>query len=772
MNISYQTKTMKHKKRIVAIIVSLAMCASLIPSVSGTTWNQAPQSGDRDYSPLTVGMFDQEYWNLLLAPGADQSKMNFSWHSDRSVDDIGIGFQERNNAATYTFVSGVTKENTLTTAGTAAQRSVRSYQINNVTLDGLKPATTYDYVLIQDGAPSEFFSFTTADPNNFSFYAMADIQIGADSGNRPHGESRNHEFHTQNWRAALSIARRIAPHGAFIMSAGDQVEAVGTQNATLAVYQGEYDLFTSPKQLSGLPIAPSVGNHDFHPMVLDHYNVPQNDANFNQFGTTNGVEFDYWFRHGNTFFLVLTVQGASSATWSGGANGATRFAKVREWATANEDATWKIAMFHYPPYSIYRADNDSGKSAVRNAFTPVLDEIGIDLVINGHCHNYNRTHHISGGTGSGLGTPILEQNWVDRKDGTVHEGEFGDQGVNQGAGGAGGTGWNDLGKKGFDAVLNPEGAVYFSLSTPSGSKFYHTNGTSGSGGGNPRVHSAKFNHQSELPHFSVIDVTENTVTFTTYQIEGKAGSSLGTGSGGSAPLPGGTGTGTTTPANVAQISAENGVSLVDTYTIIKCDCVLNGGRALCSCTEADILTYLGQEPAFAHIPSVEADGGNETDVKVSLIPQEQDIDDVRYDVEITWGDMEFYYDATEGVEEWAASDVDGVNNIVTVTNRAASGAIDAIIEYTDNGVTSLQKNDSTVKGSFYTTNANAQSDTDPAPIALITLSERVTSQTPESESVYFAFTGVPGNLYDRTMTSLVTVGTLTVSIMPAGYYVP
>ena len=474
---------LKHQRtsKTLAIILTISLLAALTTSVlAGFT---PPVEGDRDYSPSTVGVFDRGYWNLILSPGADESKMNFSWHSERNVQSVGIGFQKRGEADTYKFVAGTTRDNVATGVGDEEHWNTRTYQVNNVTLTGLEPSTTYDYVLVQDSAVSDFFSFTTTNPNRFSFYAMSDIQIGADSSNIPYGQVRsnvnglgdqyrNHEFHTENWKASLNIARRIAPHASFIMSAGDQVEAVGTQNGTFSVYQGEYDLFASAAELSSLPIATSVGNHDFHPMFLDHYNVPQNSENFNLFGTGNGVEFDYWFRHGNTYFLVLSVNAHSGADYT---MSATRRAKIVEWSAQNDDATWKIATFHYPPYSVYRAETDANKAAVRNAFNPLLEEIGIDLVINGHCHSYNRTHHINGGDGEAIGEPLKTQYWVDPSDGSMHYGEFGDDNSNQGAGNSTGTApeaggfnpaWNSTGKNGYTTVLNPNGIVYITLSTP------------------------------------------------------------------------------------------------------------------------------------------------------------------------------------------------------------------------------------------------------------------------------------------------------------------
>jgi len=62
---------------------------------------------------------------------------------------------------------------------------------------------------------------------------------------------------------------------------------------------------------------------------------------------------------------------------------------------AGSDATWKIAALHHPPYS---AGFQGSSDEARAAFSPILAELGVRLVLSGHDHDYQRTVPIDGVT--------------------------------------------------------------------------------------------------------------------------------------------------------------------------------------------------------------------------------------------------------------------------------------------------------------------------------------------------------------------------------------
>lgn len=58
---------------------------------------------------------------------------------------------------------------------------------------------------------------------------------------------------------------------------------------------------------------------------------------------------------------------------------------------ANSTATWKFAVFHFPPYN--------GKAPYENIqqeWLPLFDEFQVDMVFSGHMHYYMRSKPIKG----------------------------------------------------------------------------------------------------------------------------------------------------------------------------------------------------------------------------------------------------------------------------------------------------------------------------------------------------------------------------------------
>jgi 3',5'-cyclic AMP phosphodiesterase CpdA len=58
-------------------------------------------------------------------------------------------------------------------------------------------------------------------------------------------------------------------------------------------------------------------------------------------------------------------------------------------------ATWKIVAVHHPPYS---AGYQGSTEAAREAFSPLFEQHGVQLVLSGHDHDYQRSKVIDGVT--------------------------------------------------------------------------------------------------------------------------------------------------------------------------------------------------------------------------------------------------------------------------------------------------------------------------------------------------------------------------------------
>jgi predicted phosphodiesterase len=70
----------------------------------------------------------------------------------------------------------------------------------------------------------------------------------------------------------------------------------------------------------------------------------------------------------------------------------------REWLEATlsgTDARWRIVVVHHPPYS---AGYQGSDQAVRDTFVPLFERYGVQLVLSGHDHDYQRSTPIDGVT--------------------------------------------------------------------------------------------------------------------------------------------------------------------------------------------------------------------------------------------------------------------------------------------------------------------------------------------------------------------------------------
>jgi 3',5'-cyclic AMP phosphodiesterase CpdA len=61
----------------------------------------------------------------------------------------------------------------------------------------------------------------------------------------------------------------------------------------------------------------------------------------------------------------------------------------------SSDATWKIATMHHPAYS---GGYHGSSLDVREAFSPIFERYGVQLVLAGHDHDYQRSQSINGVT--------------------------------------------------------------------------------------------------------------------------------------------------------------------------------------------------------------------------------------------------------------------------------------------------------------------------------------------------------------------------------------
>jgi hypothetical protein len=150
-----------------------------------------------------------------------------------------------------------------------------------------------------------------------------------------------------------------------------------------------------PSMLRQTPPWPTIGNHETYSAdsggwfpYLDVFSTPTNGE---AGGVPSGTNRYYSFNYGNIHFVSLDAMTQSRAPDGPMAN----------WLRADLDANtnlWLIAFWHHPPYSKGTHDSDSEIELIemRQKIVPILEAHGVDLVLCGHSHNYERSFLING----------------------------------------------------------------------------------------------------------------------------------------------------------------------------------------------------------------------------------------------------------------------------------------------------------------------------------------------------------------------------------------
>ncbi len=224
------------------------------------------------------------------------------------------------------------------------------YQVHQAHLCGLVPGTAYSY---QVGAPGHFspvYTFrtapdVTANPDTeVVFGFVGDSRDGYDV-----------------WAQLVALLQQRSVD--LVLFSGDAV--------TFGITQPEWDTFFE----RGEPLFARV------PVVFAHGNHEVNAVNFYAQVVGPGDQENFGFDYGHAHITVAndTPEDASAIT------GAYRTAIAADFE-ASKAARWKLFMHHQPMWSA--STNHGSSLTLQDAWGPLVDQYRIDLVLNGHDHDY------------------------------------------------------------------------------------------------------------------------------------------------------------------------------------------------------------------------------------------------------------------------------------------------------------------------------------------------------------------------------------------------
>ncbi len=268
-----------------------------------------------------------------------------------------------------------------------------TYRDHTVSITGLTSETTYYYRFgtVNGGilGGGDGYRFTTSAPIGSSQAFSAWVVGDSGTGDASQRAVRD---------AMIAGTVGEAPH--LFLHVGDIAYEAGLDQEYTENFFDQYRTI-----LRSTPFWPSRGNHDADSSLASTQSGPYFEAfvvpTAGEFGgAPSGTQAYYSFDHHNVHFIVLNSADGDLEPPS----------TMLDWLEADLASTlqeWIVAVFHHPPYSKGSHDSDSGTDSAgrlvlaREYLLPILEAGGVDLVLSGHSHGYERSRLISGVYGYG-----------------------------------------------------------------------------------------------------------------------------------------------------------------------------------------------------------------------------------------------------------------------------------------------------------------------------------------------------------------------------------
>ncbi|MCH9685977.1 MAG: metallophosphoesterase [Deltaproteobacteria bacterium] len=248
---------------------------------------------------------------------------------------------------------------------------------HEVRLTGLSPRTVYYYAFGETGA-----SLNGQDTDHTFITALSPGQPGpvriwaiGDSGDV--GQEQDDVY--QAYRDLTGDQRTDV-----WLMLGDNAYSDGTddeyQEAVFEAY---------PALLRDTMLWSTVGNHERVDEGGAYFSIFTLPTEAEAGGLASGTESYYSFDYGNVHFVCLDSDQHDESE------------EMATWLTNDLESysgTWIIAFWHHPPYTkgSHDSDNEGTLAAMREGFVPILEDHGVDLVLTGHSHSYERSYLLNG----------------------------------------------------------------------------------------------------------------------------------------------------------------------------------------------------------------------------------------------------------------------------------------------------------------------------------------------------------------------------------------
>jgi acid phosphatase type 7 len=263
--------------------------------------------------------------------------------------------------------------------GTSSQKLINNVNeseneeiYHEVKLTGLKPATKYFYsVESSQGAEDQYF----ITPPETGISTPVRIWFISDFGQTDSEDNARRKQTVEEWKSFNNGDY----HASLLISTGDQSEDD-------AIYQIQHNYFSQLEPvLVTTPLYTAIGNHDDHDTVLNYLKTFTLPSKGEAGGISSGTEKYYSFNYSNIHVVMLCTE----------VNDKEMKAET-EWLKKDLELNkqeWLIAGMHQPLHSAgyHPTDGNEGAQQRRKEWLTLLEDHGVDLILQGHNHVYERS---------------------------------------------------------------------------------------------------------------------------------------------------------------------------------------------------------------------------------------------------------------------------------------------------------------------------------------------------------------------------------------------
>jgi hypothetical protein len=363
------------------ISTTLSVAASQLVSGSNTIAVEVHQSGgtssDVTWDLELVGLPLSSAGALItrgpyLQKGTSTSVL-LRWQTDNATDSkVTYGTDSTNLSQSATVATSTTD--------------------HSVQLSGLLPYTKYYYSvgtttgIIQSGGQNYFLTTPLAGTGDkYRFWVNGDC--GNNSTNQKNVRDKYAQYVGNGTTNGILLAGDNAYNGGYDSE---------FQTNFFNIYQNGVMKHTY--------LYPAPGNHDYdndatnqNTHAVPYYTIFDCFTNAEGGGLASNTEAFYSFDYDNIHFLSLDSYGKeNSATRLYDTTGA-QVTWIKQDLAANT-RQWTVAYWHHPPYTMgsHTSDGEAELVNIRQNFIRILERMGVDLIICGHSHDYERSKLMKG----------------------------------------------------------------------------------------------------------------------------------------------------------------------------------------------------------------------------------------------------------------------------------------------------------------------------------------------------------------------------------------